>query len=1000
MKRSTLLTSVALTTALATLLVQATASNAMALSEQGPGVSASDTIVSFDVSEGTSMAVSASPDGRFLAIDLQGSIWIVPSEGGRARRITDVFNDARQPVWSPDGKTIAFFAYRDGGYDLWSIAPDGSGQKKLTTGPFDDRDPVWSPDGSRIAFASDRGEPGKSSYNIWTLELSSGRLEQVTSNAYENRLPTWSPDGRQIAYSSTRDGISGIWATQTSDHSERELRRSTGRIDAPSWSPDGRLAYVVQEGAESRLEIDGAPVSGSENVFPFRASWRPGDGFYYVSDGKIRRRSNRTDRVSTVEFVANLQVARPAYVHTRRDFDSTKPRRALGIVRPSISPDGSRIAFAALGDLYVVPTTGGAPVNLTRDRFLDTDPAWSPDGGRLVYSSDKGGGLPQLWIRDLATGQDRRLTTLDTQPIEAVWSPDGTRIAFIDANGQWGVAGLAVVDVETGQITRLSPTLGQPGRPTWSGDGKQVAVSLSLPFSGSFREGTNQIYVAQADGQGTPKWQIPIPNLSIDTRGGGGPVWSPDGTKMAAIYEGVLRVWPVSPDGSPLGPPRSITTEIAHSPSWAGDSRTILYQSNDRLKRVDIETGVVTDTPLDLTYTLAKPAGRTVVHAGRLVDAIRDETQHDRDIVIEGNRIVDVRPHDPALHAQADRVVDGSGLTAIPGLIDYHAHVQKDFGADVHRAWLAFGVTTVRDPGNQPYHGIEDREASEAGVRIGPRIYTTGNLLEWQRVYYKMGVAISGPAHLELELERARALHFDLLKSYVRLPDLQQRRAVEFAHNELGVPVSTHEIFPAAFVGVDGTEHLGATSRRGYSPKQGPLARSYGDVIGLFGHSGRWITPTNFGALSPYLEAHPTLRNDPRIDLYPTWAQASVRTVRPATPQSIAARAGNAEGIKDLFDAGARVVAGTDSQIAINLHAEIASYVDAGLTPFQALQSATSTPAELLGLDAGVIAPGKLADIVLVRGDPRDDIANTVNVSTVISNGKVFDLNELLKQGD
>ena len=99
MKRSTLLTSVALTTAVATLLVQATASNAMALSEQGPGVSASDTIVSFDVSEGTSMAVSASPDGRFLAIDLQGSIWIVPSESGRARRITDVFNDARQPVW-------------------------------------------------------------------------------------------------------------------------------------------------------------------------------------------------------------------------------------------------------------------------------------------------------------------------------------------------------------------------------------------------------------------------------------------------------------------------------------------------------------------------------------------------------------------------------------------------------------------------------------------------------------------------------------------------------------------------------------------------------------------------------------------------------------------------------------------------------------------------------------------------------------------------------------
>ena len=73
------------------------------------------------VHEGTSMSVAVSPDGRTLAIDLQGSIWTVPASGGVATRINDVFNDARQPTWSPDGKWIAFFAYRDGGYDLWAI---------------------------------------------------------------------------------------------------------------------------------------------------------------------------------------------------------------------------------------------------------------------------------------------------------------------------------------------------------------------------------------------------------------------------------------------------------------------------------------------------------------------------------------------------------------------------------------------------------------------------------------------------------------------------------------------------------------------------------------------------------------------------------------------------------------------------------------------------------------------------------------------------------------
>ena len=103
-------------------------------------------------------------------------------------------------------------------------------------------------------------------------------------------------------------------------------------------------------------------------------------------------------------------------------------------------------------------------------------------------------------------------------------------------------------------------------------------------------------------------------------------------------------------------------------------------------------------------------------------------------------------------------------------------------------------------------------------MRPGPRIYGTGFLMEWQRVYYKMGIAISSPGQFEMELKRAKVLHHDLIKSYVRLPDLQQKRMVEFAHS-IGVPVATHEIYPAAFVGVDSTEHTAATSRRGYSPK-------------------------------------------------------------------------------------------------------------------------------------------------------------------------------------
>jgi hypothetical protein len=230
------------------------------------------------------------------------------------------------------------------------------------------------------------------------------------------------------------------------------------------------------------------------------------------------------------------------------------------------------------------------------------------------------------------------------------------------------------------------------------------------------------------------------------------------------------------------------------------------------------------------------------------------------------------------------------------------------------------------------------------------------------------------------------------------MPDLQQREIVEFGHNVMGVPVATHEIYPAAFVGVDATEHLGATSRRGYSPKQGPLARFYNDVVTLFGESRRTITPTNFGALVFYAAKHPTIGADPRLALYPGWAQDSVKHTAefPPSVTAPAAREGNNDGLRRLYKAGARIVAGTDTPIAINLHAEISSYVDAGFTPFQALQAATVVPADVLGLDAGAIAPGKLADITLVEGDPLKDISTTANVREVVSNGRVFEVKDLI----
>ena len=947
------------------------------------------------VDEGTSMSVAVSPDGKSLAMDLQGSIWVLPAAGGEAHRVTDLFNDARQPVWAADGKSIIFFAYRDGGYHLWSVSPDGTGQRQITRGMFDEREPAVSHDGTRIAFSSDRGNALGSDYNIFVLDLRSGEIRQLTRDPAEDSMPAWSPDDRQIIFASTRDNGHGVWAVAAAGGPEQRVAQSFARVISAAQAPSGEIVAQAIDGASpisgphGWLEVSGKSISGDEMVFPFRPSFLPDGTFYYAADGKIKRR-RLNGPAETIPFTASLEVTPVAgtYVRRKRDFDSQTPRKALGIVRPVISPDGKTIAFNALGDIYVMPV-GGAPVNITHDAAYDCDPAWSPDGGQLVYCSDKAGGLLQLWLRDMKTGRERQLTHLSTQPISPAFSPDGKRIAYLDVDGMWRRAGIAVLDAASGTTHPVHASIFAPGAPTWSPDGKRIAVAMVAPYSIRYREGTNQVLTMSSTG--TPeasddKWYAPVPGLSIDARDWNGPVWSPDGTRMAAIYEGTLTVFPVAPTGEPLGPPRHLTSEIAYAPSWAGDSRHILYQSNDRLRLLDIETGEVRTIPLNLTYHQYVPKGEYVVHVGKLVDGVAKTARSDMDIVIRGNRIAAVEPHKAGRAA-----IEAPQLTAMPGLIDFHSHRQSDTGEQQGRSFLAWGVTAVRSPGGFPYENVEDREASDAGVRVSPRIFSTGHLMEWQRVYYKMGVAISSNAQLDMELERGRILGFDMFKSYVRMPDLQQRRIVDFAHH-VGVPASSHEIYPAAFDGIDSVEHVGGTSRRGYSPKV-TLDHTYDDVARIVGGARMTMTPTLIPEMRVFLDEHPELRRDSRLELDAPWLKAQILGSPPQDPLSAA---GNGKEVMDVFKAGGRIVAGTDEPEAMYLHNELAAYVRFGMSPYEALRAATAVPADFLGLDAGVIAPGKLADIVLVDGNPLENIADTAKVRRVIANGRMFTIEDLV----
>jgi Tol biopolymer transport system component/imidazolonepropionase-like amidohydrolase len=946
--------------------------------------------------EGTMIAIALSPDKQTLAMDLQGTLFTLPAKGGQATRITDELFDARQPDWSPDGASIAFQSNRNGLIHIWVAKRDGSGAHAITSGDFEDREPHWSPDGTRIAFSSDRS----GNYDIWEVNVASGQLRQITKNPANDFSPTWSPDGSEIAFVSTRQPSPGVYAIRADGTSERLIEAVSGAgpgfgrttIGTPSWNPDGkRVLYstISREGA--KLVFGGQTLSSNEDLFPFRAQWISPTEFLYSADGKIKRRSIASDSSTPIEFTANLNVQVANYNRKRRDFDSKSPRKTLGIVRPVISPDGKQVAFVAVGDVWVMKI-GSKPERLTNDTSAKVDPAWSPDGSQLVYSSDRSGSF-NLWIRNMRTGSEKQVTDVTNAEMGSSWSPDGTRIAYVDSTGDMEGA-IEVLDVKTGRSKKIHDATFGPGYPAWSADGRVIVISSLKQDSSRFREGSNAMWAIPSDGSDAGHLIVPVPHRSIGSRLGEGPVWSPDGKQMAFEMEGALWVMPVSASGDPAGPPRQLVKDPVDYLNWTGDSKHVFYLSVDRLKLVSTQDGHVQDIPLDLTWTEDIPSGRLVVHAGRLVDGIHPTARTNVDIVVEGNRIRSIEPHRADLHT--GRVVDASNLTVMPGLIEAHSHYIDTNGSLYGRLLLAYGITTARSPGGKPSEVIEQREAFESGRRLGPRIYLTGHLLEGPRVYYPLAEPVTTEAQVDAAIDRADRLQFDLVKTYVKMPEPLRKRAVEAAHRA-GIAVSSHELYPAAMFGMDSVEHFTGTAGRGYVTKVSLLGHSYQDVIEILSKSKMTITPTlSLGGFYPeMMHSDPSAFEDPRWRIQPSWVRNE------ASRRGFGQSPGQLQSALAMERAGVRIVTGTDSPLVpygLSFHNDMEQEAEAGLTPFQVLQTATVNTAALLNAsaDLGSIEVGKLADMVVVDGDPLADISNARKVRRVIKNGEVIELQELL----
>lgn len=939
------------------------------------------------ITEGTNMAVAVSPDHSQLVMDLQGVLWTLPMTGGTAKIITDTYVDPSFPDWSPDGKRIAFQSYQGGNYHIWSMNPDGSDMRQLTFGKYDDREPSYSPDGSKIAFSSDRG----GSYDIWVLDLATNELKAWSNTTSEEYQPTWSPDGSEIAYIDGKQ----LKAVDVAGNIRTVVTEELGTISNPSWSTEAKdIAYVVNDGLQSYLKISGKQVTSNEDVFPFPVEWLSTNEIAYTADGHIKTRRLDQEKAEIIPFHADISLSLQEYQSKEHDFDSKKQKAVKGIVAPKLSPNGKQVAFVALNDLWLLEVGKEKPRQLTDDSYMELDPTWSPDGKQIAYSSDKEG-TEDIYLLNVASGKEQRLTTSDSAEFAAAWSPDGEKMAYQDENGK-----TYTVNISTGGTKQVIESLNLPGPPTWGPDSKTIALSAIKTYSNRFREGTNQIYIVNTE-TGTKNFVDPIPFKSLSNRNNSGPIWSPDGKQMAFIIESQLWVMAVDKNGQPKGEPRLLSDEIADSPSWSRDSNTLMYLSKGDLKLISINGGPSQTVPFMLKWKPQLPSGKKVIHVGRLWDGVSTELKENVDITLQGNRIVDIQPHKKEHNG---KVIDASELTVIPGLWDTHIHQQLNqshYGSRQGRQLLSFGVTSTVSMGDYAYRAIEDREAIESGNRIAPRYFASSELIEGSRVYYSNMRPTTSLEAVKREVERAGSLEVDLLKTYVRLPNDHQDYVINKAH-EMGVPAFSHYFFPAMAFGQDGISHLTATQRLGFSRTVSPSGYAYEDVVKLTGESGMSVTST-LSLSANMLGFYPKIISDPRIEkLYTAWQYRSIRTKYEAVSTKDQKRVAKYVAIlKDMIDAGGVVINGTDSPlvpIGFSLHAELMAMTEYGMTPYEALRTATYYPAKKMGVkeDLGTIEPGKIADLVFVKGNPLQDIKDTVDVQMVMKDGKVYSIDDII----
>jgi imidazolonepropionase-like amidohydrolase len=378
-----------------------------------------------------------------------------------------------------------------------------------------------------------------------------------------------------------------------------------------------------------------------------------------------------------------------------------------------------------------------------------------------------------------------------------------------------------------------------------------------------------------------------------------------------------------------------------------------------------------------------------VLSGARLIDGTGRAPIDDAVIVVRDRRIESAGPRAAVKIPPGLRILDVKGATIAPGLWDMHAHAAQ---IEWLPAYLAAGVTTFRDMGGEQPFLVAIRDAVASGKGLGPRVLLAG-LVDGDAAGAFGAVVAATPEQGRIVVDRYHAAGFNQMKLYSLLqPDVVS--AIIARAHELGMTVTGHVpsslgLRRAVEAGMDQIAHM---------PVNGdPEAADTKALIGFLASKKTVFDPT-----MPWNEIlgrapQVTLESlEPGFAHAPPAMLANYQSVANNTDPETARRRVAVSGrmMKALFDAGVPIVAGTDGGLpGFSLLRSIEMYVEAGLTPMQAIQSATSVAAQSMGLlkDSGTIEAGKRADLIVLNADPLADIRNIRKQRWVIAHGRVME---------